>query len=311
MKVLLPFLALVLLLTVAMHHQNDQPGRPLRQRRLSGDTATSASALDEIMADASAWDWTAVSNASGITPPCRWQTFAPPGSLQRENASICLRAHKDLLADAIRGRGFWPECADLPAMLGISAGAATDSAAAPPLFLDVGANVGACSLHMLLTTGAHVVAFEPGADNVAYASQTFLRLADGAGGDSGVLPDARRRLLLLRTGLGRKPTAELLHQAVGNAGHAVIGLKVAQFAPLGHVPAQRVTVRRLDDVLWPAARRALGQSPPVVALLKLECAPRQAVNERVGLERLWDGPRTRGHRSARARAMHATSAPCS
>lgn len=139
-------------------------------------------------------------------------------------------------------------------------------AAPRPLFVDVGANVGACSLHMLMTTDADIVAFEPGGDNLHYASRTLLRLA------TDVLPEARRRLLLVRAGAGaREQEHASLHQAVGNAGHAVIGHKPTQYAPLGHIPAQEVVLRRLDDVLWPRdAERLERPRPPSIALVKLD-----------------------------------------
>ena len=163
------------------------------------------------------------------------------------------------MADAIRKYGFWPECADLPEMLEHATGGRSTAGA---LFVDAGANIGACSLHMLLATEASVISFEPGASNLFYASSSLLRLHE-----QGTIA-ATTRAALVPVGLGRNASGQLLHQAIGNAGHAVIGHKPVQFAPLGHLSPQAVRIERLDDVLWPASLRS--EPPPPIHLLKLD-----------------------------------------
>ena len=112
-------------------------GRQLRQRRLNNDQQTAPSPqqqhsqwppqtmLDSVSEDVGdvAWDWRpsgGAHDAASNPLSCRWHTFAPPGSLHG-NASICLRSSADLLADAVRTRGYWAECSDLPAMLATAA----------------------------------------------------------------------------------------------------------------------------------------------------------------------------------------------
>ena len=218
-----------------------------------------------------AWDWAAPIGASNSpdSDGCSWSAFEPPSA--RVNSSICLRPGADLLADTIRRKHYWPECADLPAMF--AAAPASDDpqpsaqAAAAALFIDIGANVLACSVHMLLASDATVVSFEPGPDNAFYASRSLLRLTQ----EGGPVPDAAKRLLLMRAALGTEASGEqLLHQAVGNAGHAVIGQKPTQYAPLGHVAAQKILIRRLDDLLWPPGARSSGTPAPSIALLKVD-----------------------------------------
>ena len=204
-----------------------------------------------------AWDW---ARPIGAAPACAWATLAPPAASGREpiNGSICLRDGADLMADAIRKYGFWPECADLPEMLEHATGRRTAGA----LFVDAGANIGACSLHMLLASEASVISFEPGASNLFYASSSLLRLHE-----QGTIA-ATARAALVPLGLGRNASGQLLHQAIGNAGHAVIGHKPVQFAPLGHLSPQAVRIERLDDVLWPVSQRS--EPPPPIHLLKLD-----------------------------------------
>jgi hypothetical protein len=112
---------------------------------------------------------------------------------------------------------------------------------------------------MLLASEASVISFEPGASNLFYASSSLLRLHE-----QGTIA-ATARAALVPLGLGRNASGQLLHQAIGNAGHAVIGHKPVQFAPLGHLSPQAVRIERLDDVLWPLSQRS--EPPPPIHLL--------------------------------------------
>ena len=77
---------------------------------------------------------------------------------------VCLRPGVDLLGEvsaSIIGRNV------VPAMLHHARGR---SHSGEGLFVDVGANIGMCTIHMLVATNATVVAFEPGADNLFFMS---------------------------------------------------------------------------------------------------------------------------------------------
>ena len=153
----------------------------------------------------------------------------------------------------------WFECADLPALfLNASASCAPGQ---PCLFVDAGANLGACSMHMLFATGADIVAFEPGADNLHLFTKSVLRAAHR-------LPSARKRFTLHPVALGEANYSQRLYPAVGNAGHSVVGTQQDMFAPDGHEAAESIDVRRLDALLWPP--RVRQQPPPAIALLKLD-----------------------------------------
>jgi len=204
---------------------------------------------------------------------CAWARFTPPstpGMRPPVNTSmICLRNETDLLCDEVRRVGYWPECADLP---GLYTRAVATLAAeihrrprvafpgGPLLFVDAGANVGACTLHMLLATSAKVVSFEPSGANLFHASSSILRVREHA-------PAARLRLYPIA--LGASNATGLLYSAIGNAGHSVVDSKGAFYAPKGHEAAQRILVRMLDDVLWPEPAR-FKAPPPTVLLLKLD-----------------------------------------
>ena len=183
----------------------------------------------------SVWGWEPpASRAAG----CRWARFV-------NNTSICLRPEDDLLSAAILKDGHWFECADLPVLLGGGG-----------LFVDVGANLGACTLHMLAATGANVVAFEPGAANRWYLRSSLLALR----------PPPRSRLALYPLAAGSANETLQLHAAVGNAGHSVLGERSSKYAYKGWELPETVVVRTLDSVLWPERARP----PPSISLLKLD-----------------------------------------
>jgi len=220
------------------------------------------------------WNWQGPLGA-GTAHTCSWTPLLPPatrGLPSPTNASICLRSADDLLCNAVRQYGHWPECADLPELY-------HHTAQGGGLVVDAGANIGSCSLHMLLATDAQIASFEPGAENLFYASSSLLRLVP-------LLEGVRHRLQLYPLALGSANHTELLHAAVGNAGHSVVGQRPTQYAPQGHEQPQSILVRQLDDVLWPASQRS--QPPPAIALLKLdvegyECKALQGMQQLLGV----------------------------
>jgi FkbM family methyltransferase len=111
-----------------------------------------------------------------------------------------------------------------------------------------GANIGACTFHVLAAVPhAHVLAAEPMAYNLWYLTRTVLaQPAERAA-------DWRRRLRVLPLALGARKTEELAYVQAGNAGNTVLG--TATEASWDN--PQRVRVERLDDVLPPGTRIAL------------------------------------------------------
>ena len=107
------------------------------------------------------WDWQPLDQ--GLH--CKWAALRPPTTVGLPpplRGSICLRSEDDLLSNEILKLAYWRECADLPELLGRTS---TDD-----LVLDIGSNIGSCLLHLLLTTDARVLAFEPGLANRFYAN---------------------------------------------------------------------------------------------------------------------------------------------
>ena len=152
-----------------------------RRRRITETFAPDVEAASPLTGEADLWQvwpWSAVLPHSKPDAACRWERLAPPptpGLRAPMNGSICLRQAWDLLCNDIIRDKYWRECADLPALyVRGSSGVAVSGG----LFLDVGANIGACSMHMLLASDAPIMAFEPGVDNLFYASSSLLALGE-------------------------------------------------------------------------------------------------------------------------------------
>ena len=174
---------------------------------------------------------------------------------------MCVRNSFDLISNSISSYGKWPECDDLSTLFARFAHRNDD------LVLDIGANIGACTLSLLLDTEARVIAFEPGPDNLFYLTSSLLALRE-------MLPEVAQRARLYPLAMGDARRVEVLHGARGNAGHSVIGAVKAggdKFAEGGFEGAQQIQVGTLDEVLWPRAQRNdTLYYPPSVAMLKLD-----------------------------------------
>mmetsp|Transcript_36147 Transcript_36147/g.81241 ORF Transcript_36147/g.81241 Transcript_36147/m.81241 type:complete len:320 (-) Transcript_36147:374-1333(-) len=102
------------------------------------------------------------------------------------------------------------------------------------IFVDVGANIGACTM-MMASHGIHTESFEPNPANLFYLTRTLAKN-----------PDINSRVKLHPFGLGNSTQVYPIYMQDKNAGNSVIGVphhakKLAAF---------NVAVHRLDDV-WP------------------------------------------------------------
>mmetsp|Transcript_85605 Transcript_85605/g.171371 ORF Transcript_85605/g.171371 Transcript_85605/m.171371 type:complete len:425 (-) Transcript_85605:359-1633(-) len=136
-------------------------------------------------------------------PECREEgAFAPTNVYPPTKWPICLKPDPETIADYIDIHGSWPDCAALPYLYfgvpghrghftgknGLNHGRT--------FFFDVGSNVGACSLEMLVRLPeVHVVAFEPSPYNHFYLSRSMIRLAK-------VMPSVLQRFVLLPVAVG-------------------------------------------------------------------------------------------------------------
>ena len=94
---------------------------------------------------------------------------------------MCLRQYDDLISHEIRVHGVWDDCFPLIHMWkNTLKSSANEYSKIDSFFVDVGANIGSCSL-MMAAAGVKVIAFEPSPSNLFYFSQSIL--ANVRGGD--------------------------------------------------------------------------------------------------------------------------------
>lgn len=114
------------------------------------------------------WDGKAALYAESSTP-CRWAELRLPTSGQQapEPGRICLHpdGQDQFVSEEISKLGHWKNCDDLTELL-------HDNPRA--VYVDLGANIGACVMQVLFTTQASIIAFEPNPANLFRLTSTLL-----------------------------------------------------------------------------------------------------------------------------------------
>ncbi|CAB9516786.1 expressed unknown protein [Seminavis robusta] len=195
---------------------------------------------------------------------CHWARFRPKRQypnlddvntrMLREQeqppVQICLHDAKSdqYVSRKIRERGHWEDCDSLTYywyttnnLHQQSTDDDDDETSSQQWFLDIGANIGACVLQVLLTTSANIMAFEPEPTNLFHLTSTISRLE----------PALRKRVYVFPIGLGNATQKAPIHVAADNRGNAAIGQPIPDRHQQDQVflPPNMVPVERLDDIL--------------------------------------------------------------
>jgi FkbM family methyltransferase len=161
---------------------------------------------------------------------------------------ICVMEREQLISRFLRTRGHWFECDALVSMWQASAAAQSNGHG---IFLEIGGNIGACTIQMLLSTNATIIVFEPNPVNLFYLTSSLSWLhADGRQGSGAVV---------FPLGLGNESLSTQIFEQDRNSGNSVIGARVEMARSTQH----SVLVRRLDDLILPG-------SQPIVHLAKID-----------------------------------------
>ena len=121
------------------------------------------------------------------------------------HADICLHAGQDVVSDSIKVRHTWPDCLAVSmqydrALQVVSKGIDGQQKQRSPFFhLEIGANIGACVVDLLLSNDdVHIIAFEPYPKNAFALTSTLLRNSA-----------LHRRVTVFPVALGRRFEEEL------------------------------------------------------------------------------------------------------
>ena len=177
-------------------------------------------------------------------------------------APMCLFRDRNMISDSIDKYGRWHDCAALVR--------AWRKRSTPPkaLMVEVGGNIGACSMEMLLRTDARLIIFEPSATNLYYLTRTLH-----AAHQHNPQLEIAARVAVFPIGLGNSTSSKELFADTKNSGDSmIIGSGEAgassttsrrhKFASQG-----RVTIHALDE-LMPWSGAAL--KPSIIPLMKVD-----------------------------------------
>jgi len=172
----------------------------------------------------------------------QWRVLAPP--------VMCIRGADDALSGVIHREGKWPDCDDLVTML--------PPASESSIFVDVGANIGACTIWV--AGHGHVThSFEAQGENLQYLYSTLSRLPE-------------LRVHVHPVAVGEANSESIIYRQEGNAGNSVVGV-VHPDDPTNQADRERmernampVHIRTMDSELWPDPN----SPPPNIALMKMD-----------------------------------------
>lgn len=157
---------------------------------------------------------------------------------------MCLKKN-ELISDSVRSHGRWRECDKLVRMFTSrvkfagqwNASDATHRLDESRTFLELGANIGSCTVALLLAN-ATIFAFEPSPVNLFYLTSTL----DAAVRER---PDLAGRATIYPLGAGDSSASLRFNVPLNNLGHSAIKAQNAASSPRDYT----ILVRPLDDVL--------------------------------------------------------------
>jgi len=137
---------------------------------------------------------------------CHWIDFV---SSSGTTAKFCGHDKNDLVTRTIARKKRWGDCDVLPRLWN-DKGLAKDENS---LYLDIGGNIGACVMEMLLSTNAKIIAFEPHPHNQFMLQNSIQALP----------PEYQERFVLVPVALGKEAARNVIYSSVRNMGNSVIG----------------------------------------------------------------------------------------
>ena len=199
--------------------------------------------IGKIIKKSSGFNWTLWDQKAPIKPDiiqdaqCHWTTFR---SSTGKEAKMCTHdpTQDRLVSRSIVQQGRWKDCDALTQEL-LQQQDDTSTSTNPLLFIDIGSNIGSCTLEVLLSTNAHVIAFEPHPRNQFCLTSTLMELP----------LEMRQRVTYFPIALGKESGPSTIHAADGNFGNSVVGKEIKDFAKQQFQQPIPIVMERLDDVL--------------------------------------------------------------
>lgn len=143
---------------------------------------------------------------------CMWIDFV---SSSGKTAKFCGHPDGDLVTRQIGKQKRWPDCDILPKFWNDN-GLTKDENS---VYVEIGGNIGACVMEMLLSTNAKVIAFEPHPRNQFMLQHTIQALS----------PEYQERFLLVPVALGKEYARSEIYASHRNMGNSVVGKIIKDF----------------------------------------------------------------------------------
>ena len=159
---------------------------------------------------------------------CRWLVY-------KGKIPICAHPDFDRISDAIARKGSWSDCDMLPALwLELPMHERSRGN-----FLDLGANIGSCSIEMLLSTNASIVSIEANPENFQRMQKTVLNLSN----------EFKERIKIYNVAASNVIENVQIFGAVANMGNSVVGRAVQDDANQVFHKSLSIQTQKLDDIL--------------------------------------------------------------
>ena len=140
----------------------------------------------------------------------------------------------------IQREGKWRDCAEVIEMWKMNKPAGIENDDEEDEFLvEIGVNIGACLMEMLLYTKAKIIGFEANPRNVAQVATTLMAQPK----------DMRDRVALFPIGLGNNATTGIIHAAANNQGNSVVNSVVRDYDSQNISAPIPIILERLDTIL--------------------------------------------------------------
>ena len=207
--------------------ETDMTSNASRISTLETDMTSNASRISTLETDMTS-NTTVVPKEIKGEVSCRWLVY-------KGKIPICAHPDFDRISDAIARKGSWSDCDMLPALwLELPMHERSRGN-----FLDLGANIGSCSIEMLLSTNASIVSIEANPENFQRMQKTVLNLSN----------EFKERIKIYNVAASNVIENVQIFGAVTNMGNSVVGRAVQDDAnQVFHKPLS-IQTQKLDDIL--------------------------------------------------------------
>ena len=193
-----------------------------------------------------------------------WSAAVPPGeSLCRywtrfvatngQEIEMCVHSANDLVSNHIRQKGRWDDCDELTSLW-------ESSYEAGSIYMEIGANIGACIFQMLLTTNASILAFEPQTQNSLCITSTLRKLKKGY----------QDRVVLFPVALGSQTKRTIIYSSSDNMGHSFLGTEKEALSVPVPVKTFRGNIMNSSIIPVETPKDVLSADGPRISLLKID-----------------------------------------